>query len=140
MPLNLITGMLPLGKILTILSIIATLSGGAVWLYNAIKAQGVAQAQLEQQKAAYAQLRLETGEAIAKLNANHARDMQAAAERERDGDIIEANQAAAIAELEKELDDARKNGDTCLDTPLPPGRARRVRELAEAGGRPGGAD
>jgi len=117
-----------LQRIATLATIAATIGGGALWAYSSIKNIGAAEARAERLQSDYDRLSQQTGEAIAELNAIHARENMAAADRRRQ---MESQQAQTIAELETmkgELDEARKNSK-CFDQSLPADMANRVRQL-----------
>jgi polyhydroxyalkanoate synthesis regulator phasin len=113
------------------IAICAIISLGS-WLLHTLVEHGKVTKELSQYKASYASLEEEASKAIAKLEKEAGRLKDAANERETATvkRLTEAN--AHLTALQGELNDARNNGDQCLDIPLPQPRADRVRELANS--------
>lgn len=120
-------------KLVGIVTILSTLAGGVAWLYSSIKAQGAAEEQAARWESDYAALSASTGAAIAELNAIHARQNSAAAQRRREGERRQAESAATLEQMRKELNEARKT-DGCVDRVLPADLADRVRQIASGAG------
>lgn len=122
-----------LSKVLTGLMIVSTLAGGAGVIYSTIKAKGAAELQSTLDKANYKQLQKDTGDAIAKLNAQHAADLTAALTRRKAQEAWNSTAVATITDLQKDLADAKKT-DICIDRIIPAARADRVRQLSKSAG------
>jgi len=122
------------GKLIGVVTVVASVAGGLTWLYSAVKAQGEAEANAEHWEAAYAKMRDETGAAIAEVQAQHARQNLARSQREKDIERARYDDAKAIAEMRQLLEDAQNAPKLkdCLDVPATSDMVDRLRKLSDS--------
>ena len=116
-------------QLVSIASLLATLSGGAVWLYSSIKEKGAAEQREAQLAADYDEMKRSAGEAILKLNQQYAAKANAAAEHQRQAAADAAESSAEIDRLRKEL---LEDEDECTGRPVSGERLEWLRQLSES--------
>lgn len=116
-------------QLVSIVSLLATLSGCALWLYSSIKEKGAMEQREKQLAADYEEMKRSTGEAIFKLNQQIAAKANAAAEHQRKSTADAVESANEIQRLKKEL---AEDEDECTGRPVSDDRLEWLRQLSES--------